>query len=176
MKKSTLFFLVLYFTTLWAETTLNPAQVLKLTFPASDQIVLEEKTLSTAQQLEIEKKLDEKIKKNWKFYVVKSHGKIEGYGLVDHEIGKTEPITFLTVIRLTGEVKAVEILAYRESFGAEVREERFLRQYQGKNPSSSLRVGRDIASISGATLSARAVTRGVKRAVMVWSALYGHSS
>jgi hypothetical protein len=45
------------------------------------------------------------------------------------------------------------------------------KQFVGKGPSSALRVGEDIANISGATLSCRHVADGVRRIVAVVDAL-----
>jgi Na+-translocating ferredoxin:NAD+ oxidoreductase RnfG subunit len=84
-----------------------------------------------------------------------------------------EPITFITVISPEGTVRQVEIMVYRESIGSEVRDHRFLGQYKDKTAEHPLRVGKDVANISGATLSARAVSLGVKRALVLWDVFYG---
>lgn len=168
-------FITLGFST-WAEGTiyLTPEEALKITFKNSGEVISEKKTLSFSQQEQIEKKLGYSLSKNqWNFYIARSGGKIEGYAVIDHEVGKTEPITFLTAILPTGEVSQVEILAYRESHGGEVREKRFLNQFKNKNEKNPLRVGQDLANIAGATLSSRAVSRGVKRALSLWYLFYG---
>jgi hypothetical protein len=59
----------------------------------------------------------------------------------------------------------VDILVYREPYGGEVAYEPWRRQFRRKGPESSLRVGRDIQGISGATISVNAVTAGIRRAV-----------
>ena len=64
-------------------------------------------------------------------------------------------------------MKQVEILAYRESHGGEVRLPAWRRQFVGKTAASPLRVGDDIANISGATLSCTHVTDGVRRIVAI---------
>ena len=61
----------------------------------------------------------------------------------------------------------MEILTYRESHGHEVRLPSWRGQFVGKGPSAPLRVGEDISNISGATLSCRHVTDGVRRIVNV---------
>ncbi len=170
------FFLFLLFPGLLnAETIyLKPTEALKIIFHESKEVVSEKKTLTDAQKLSIEKKLGSKLeKKEWTVYVARTGRKIDGYALIDHEMGKSEPITFLTAITPEGEVKAVEVLVYRESIGSEVHEGRFVKQYRGKKASDPIRVGQDIANISGATISSRAVTRGVKRALLLWEVFYG---
>lgn len=94
-----------------------------------------------------------------------SDGAVLGYARVIGEIGKFHPITFLVATTPKAKVQSVSVLVYRESHGGEVRRKRFLRQFRGKGTRSSLRLNRDVINISGATLSARAIARGVKRVV-----------
>lgn len=166
---------VFFLGSLQAQTVyIKPSEALKIIFQGSHEIVSEKKSLSPEQKTKIEKKLGVTLsKETWNFYVAKSGNKVDGYALIDHEVGKTEPITFLTAITPQGVVKDVEILVYREPIGSEVHEKRFLKQYQGKGQNDSLRVGQDIKNISGATMSARSVSFGVKRAVILWDVFYG---
>ena len=48
---------------------------------------------------------------------------------------------------------------------------RFLNQYRGKGPQSALRINKDILNITGATVSSRAVTIGVRKAIAAFQAL-----
>ena len=82
---------------------------------------------------------------------------------VDEVIGKSELITYAVAVAPDGAVRQVEILAYRESHGYEVRDPRWRAQFIGKRASSRVMAGDDIANISGATLSSRHVTDGVRR-------------
>jgi len=54
-------------------------------------------------------------------------------------------------------------LEYNESYGGQVRDESWRQQFVGKTSSSPLALNKDIKNISGATLSSRHVTDGVKR-------------
>ena len=51
----------------------------------------------------------------------------------------------------------------REPYGGEVAYEPWRRQFRGARATDSLRVGKEIRSISGATISVHAVTLGVRR-------------
>jgi FMN-binding domain len=86
-----------------------------------------------------------------------------------HVIGKHLYIDYAVSIE-GGRVRRVDILAYRESYGGEVRSPSWLSQFVGKTSASPLKVGSDIRNISGATLSSMHVTEGVKRIL----AAYGH--
>ena len=92
-----------------------------------------------------------------------SGGRLAGYFFVDHVIGKHLYIDYSVALGADGRVRRVEILTYRESYGFEVANAGWLAQFVGKSGGSALAVGQDIRNISGATLSSRHVTEGVKR-------------
>lgn len=86
-----------------------------------------------------------------------------GFAEVGNVLGKDQPITFLVAIDPEDRLKDVDILVYRESYGGEVAYEPWRRQFRGHTAGDSLRVGKEIRSISGATISVHAVTLGVRR-------------
>jgi hypothetical protein len=90
-----------------------------------------------------------------------------GFAVVDEEIGKYRPITFMVGTTPDLEVRNVEVLVYRESRGGDVRRNRFLRQYRGKSADDPIRSYQDIINIAGATLSVNALNLGVKRVLLV---------
>jgi Na+-translocating ferredoxin:NAD+ oxidoreductase RnfG subunit len=100
-------------------------------------------------------------------------GRDLGVAMVTEEKGRFKPITFLVKVRPDGEVEAVHIMVYRESRGDGVKRQRFLKQFRGKDADSHLRMNRDITNLSGATLSSRAVTAGVKRVLHLVRTRYG---
>jgi len=86
-----------------------------------------------------------------------------GFAAVGNVIGKDQPITFLVAIDPADRLRDVDVLVYREPYGGEVAYDAWRRQFRGKSAADSLRVGREIRAISGATISVHAVTLGVKR-------------
>jgi hypothetical protein len=90
-----------------------------------------------------------------------------GFFVVDDVIGKHELITYAVAIDPEGVVRGVEILDYREPRGGEVRDARWRAQFLGKRTTDSLRLGEDIQNLSGATLSCRHITEGVRRLVVL---------
>ena len=86
-----------------------------------------------------------------------------GFAAVGNVIGKDQPITFLVAIDPSDRLKDVDVLVYREPYGGEVAYDAWRRQFRGKSAADSLRVGREIRAISGATISVHAVTLGVRR-------------
>jgi uncharacterized protein with FMN-binding domain len=86
-----------------------------------------------------------------------------GVFVVDRVVGKHEFITMAVGVNTNGTVKQIEIMDYRESYGYEVRDASWRAQFVGKSANSQLELDADIKNISGATLSSKHVTDGVKR-------------
>ena len=92
-----------------------------------------------------------------------------GWFIVDEVIGKHEAIGFALALKADGSVKAVEVLDYREAYGWEIRNEKWRRQFIGKTASDPVLLDKDIRNISGATLSSRHLTEGVKRLLATYA-------
>jgi Na+-translocating ferredoxin:NAD+ oxidoreductase RnfG subunit len=92
-----------------------------------------------------------------------------GRVLLDSVVGKFEQIDYAVTVDAAGKVLGVEILAYREGHGAEVRLPAWRNQFVGKTAADPVRIGSDISNISGATLSCTHITDGVHRLV-AWAA------
>ena len=92
-----------------------------------------------------------------------------GRVVVDAVVGKFELIDYAVALDANARVLAVEILTYREGHGGEVRLPAWRNQFVGKTAADPLRIGADIANISGATLSCTHVTDGVHR-IVAWVA------
>ena len=96
-----------------------------------------------------------------------------GVVVLDAVIGKFDLIDYAVALERNGKLRAVEILAYRESHGYEVRLPAWRKQFVGKDKRDKLRVSEDVNNISGATMSATHVTDGVRRIVFAVDALNG---
>ncbi len=86
-----------------------------------------------------------------------------GYAFVDEVWGYWGPIRFVVCLDPGGVVLDVVVLELREARGRPIAGHRFLRQYRGRRPGEPLRLGREIHGVTGATVSSRAVTDGVRR-------------
>ena len=107
------------------------------------------------------------------FFSCRKAGAITGYAIIDNEIGKHLPITYIVGISPAGKVTQVEIMVFREVRGWEVREKKFTSQFESKQLTDPMRVGRDIGNMSGATLSSISIAKGVKRDLYLWQHFYG---
>ena len=95
-------------------------------------------------------------------------GELVGYVFVDEVIGREDFITYAAGIDAAGHLSALEVLAYRESHGGEIRSDAWRRQFAGRQGLGQLRVQTDIKNIAGATLSCEHVTAGVRWLVALW--------
>lgn len=155
------------------EIYLSPQEAASLMFPDSERIRETRITLTPEQKARVEERI------GWHFpessfdcFIGESNGTPDGWALIQHTIGKHKPMTYLVGVDLQGEVTKVEVLVYRESRGSEVRKKRFNNQYAGKTLRDPLRINRDIINISGATMSVRSMSAGVKRALVVVDEMY----
>jgi Na+-transporting NADH:ubiquinone oxidoreductase subunit C len=97
-----------------------------------------------------------------------------GWFIVDEVVGKHEFITYAAGLTADGSVKQIEIMDYRETYGGQIRDQKWRAQFVGKNSRSTLKLDRDIKNISGATLSCRHITDGVKRLVAFYEIALKH--
>jgi hypothetical protein len=149
---------------------LTKKQAFEIAFPGADKVDREKKWLTDAQKNSIGELCLQKIETNrMTFYVGKRNGTPIGYAFFDHEVGKSFPITFMTVLNIDGSVRDVEIMVYREPRGWEVRYPSFMDQFTGRTADSDYRT---VNTITGATLSVRALVKGVSRATAAFKVLY----
>lgn len=144
---------------------LSAEQAAKLMFPDADAFEVRNLTLDAGQLQQLDAQGIRGRSANWSVHVARKAGATLGYVVTDDVIGKVELISYAVGIALDGSVKQIEILAYRESHGFEIRLPAWRKQFVGKGSGAALRVGEDIANISGATLSCTHVTDGVRRIV-----------
>jgi Na+-translocating ferredoxin:NAD+ oxidoreductase RnfG subunit len=86
-----------------------------------------------------------------------------GYAFEDTVVGKWGPIHYLVGMHPKGAIAEVIILDYDEIRGKGVAKKRYLRQYTGKDTGDPIQLRRDINGITGATISSRALTDGVRK-------------
>jgi len=149
---------------------LTKKQAFEIAFPGADEIKKERLWPTKEEIRAIEEIYMYKIyETRFTFYTGIKNGKSMGSMLIDNIIGKSFPITFMTVLNTDGTVRDVEIMVYREPQGWEVRYKSFRSQFYGKDTSSN---PNEILSISGATLSVRAIKSGVYKAIATYKILY----
>lgn len=97
-----------------------------------------------------------------------------GWFIVDEVVGKHEMITYAVGLSPSGNITGIEILEYVESYGYEVAEAQWRKQFVGKNANDPIKLNQDIQNIGGATLSCKHISDGVKRVVVLYELALKH--
>ena len=133
----------------------------------------------TPVKVELTKEQMKSIKKSSKTRV--RHSKVnawkvgdQGWFILDQVIGKHENIDMAVALTHDGKVKGLEVLVYRETYGHEIRNDKWRAQFHGKDHSQVLKLDKQIKNISGATLSCRHVTDGINRLTHTWDQVLRH--
>jgi thiamine biosynthesis lipoprotein ApbE/Na+-translocating ferredoxin:NAD+ oxidoreductase RnfG subunit len=156
-----------------AEVYLNEAQALAVILGEKAIVRREQKALDETLRTKLERASNLRFPEStYTFFVAMQAGHAEKFAIQVSEIGKSEPITFMVGMSPEGKVTEVAIMVFRENRGWEVKEKRFLNQFRGKTLHNAIRVDEDIINYTGATLSSKAVARGVKRALLLLDAFY----
>ena len=91
------------------------------------------------------------------------------YAFLDNVKGKSMPITFMVILNKEGTIKNTNVIKYREPYGGEVGNNRWLEQFNEKNEKSNYNVGKTIDGITGATISVNSLSKGIKKIVLLYS-------
>ncbi|MEO7564758.1 MAG: FMN-binding protein [Sphingomicrobium sp.] len=154
-----------------ATTYLTVAQAQRQMFPAASGFVDRSVDFTSAQRKEIARTSGTSAPRRQRLYEARGGGGRMGWLIIDQVLGKHEMITYALALAPDGAVRSVEILDYRETYGGEIRGAAWRRQFAGKRAGQSLKLGKDIQNISGATLSSSHVTDGIRRLLVTYQLL-----
>lgn len=156
-----------------AEFFMSEEEAVKIMLPESKRVRKEVIRLTEEKKNLIEERI------GWKFpeqafevYIGETGDKIDGYAMVHETIGKHKHMTYMVGVDATGVCSDVELLVFREARGSEVGRKRFNVQYEGKTVLDPIRINKDIINISGATMSVRSISAGVKRVLVLIDEFY----
>jgi len=156
-----------------AEVFLTEEEALKLMFPKSERIRKDLIRLTPETKAQIEERIGWKFpEEGFEVHIGETGSQIDGYVVVQNTIGKHKPMTYMVGVDNRGRVSNVELLVFREARGSEVRTKRFNSQYEGKTVLDPVRINKDIINISGATMSVRSISAGIKRVLVLVDEFY----
>jgi Na+-translocating ferredoxin:NAD+ oxidoreductase RnfG subunit len=160
----------------YATTYLTVEQAQKICFTNATQFVTANVTLTRRQMKAIQKESGVRVRlPTEKVWRAMDGDKLLGWVIQDEVLGKHEYIQWVLALNADGSVRQIEILDYRETYGYQIRAEKWRAQFYGRQHGAKLKLGGDIKNISGATLSCRHITDGVKRLLSFYEiALKGH--
>ena len=146
-------------------------EALKLAFPDAERTEARDFFLTPQQRSEIERQARAPVDSDLlTVYTGYHNGTLLGYAILDTHLVRTLPETFLVVVTPAGVVDATHVLAFYEPLEY-LPGERWLGQFASKGCGDQLRVGRDIVGITGSTLTAQAVSGGIRRALAIYDVL-----
>jgi hypothetical protein len=147
-----------------AEALLAKDEALALAFPAA-QVAAQTVFLTEEQARAVKDRTgQEPPSKLFTFYTAKRDGTTVGYGVIETHVVRTLPEAVLVVLSPAGAIDRILMLAFYEP--PEYRPpDRWLQQFQGRTAGDGRdwRVGRDVHGLTGATLTAHAMTDALRR-------------
>lgn len=156
-----------------AEVFMSEDDAVKLMLPKSQRIRRELIRLTHEKKEQIEERIGWKFpEESFEVYVGETGDKVDGYAVLHNTIGKHRHMTYMVGVDAEGRCMNVELLVFREAKGSEVGKKRFNSQYEGKTVSDPIRINKDIINISGATMSVRSISAGVKRVLVLVDEFY----
>jgi len=137
-------------------------------FPKSERVTFRTFAVDASLKARLRQRLGyAPAKDRYTVYIATTRGHVDGYAVIDDEPGLHQPITFATRLSPRAVVERLEIVAYREPRGDEVRDPRFRKQFEGKGAQDPMQLNRDIDAVSGATVSSASMAVGVRRAAVL---------
>jgi Na+-translocating ferredoxin:NAD+ oxidoreductase RnfG subunit len=151
-----------------AATYFTTQQVLREFFPKSEKVSYRKLKLAPAEVALLQERLGYRpARLEYVVFVATTGEHVDGYAIIDDEKGQHEQITFAVKLSPAGVVERHEVMVYRESYGEEITDPRFRKQFVGKTAKDPVRAGQDIDVVTGATISSRSMTLGVRRALVL---------
>jgi transcriptional regulator of nitric oxide reductase len=144
---------------------------LELAFPDADRVERRSFLLDDAEHAEIEQLARARMESRIVAVHVGWQGeRLLGYAVIDVHNVRTVPEALMIVLTPEGTVRSVHILAFHEPTEYQPPE-RWLARFRGAELDPELQLGRGVHGISGATLSVRATTASVRRALATYRVL-----
>lgn len=159
-----------------AKVFLAKDEAIEKAFPDADRVEERVVFLTAAQKASIERQAGAALESQlWTIYVGWRGTEIQGYAIIDNHVVRTLPEAFMVVLDPTGTIRRVEILAFYEPPDY-MPSERWVGQFAGRSLDADLALRRGIQGITGATLSAVAMTAGVRRALAIFQVVVGDAT
>ena len=150
-------------------------EALEMAFPEADDVETKSFFLTQEQIDHIQNLAQAPIDaKVVAFYIGRKGGNVLGYAFIETHIVRTLPETFLIVLSPEGTIQRVLTLAFYEPLEY-LPTDRWIAQFDNQQLSPKLQLQRHIHGISGSTLTARAVTRGVRKVLALFQVLIQNS-
>ncbi len=109
--------------------------------------------------------------KIFRTFTVRKNDKVIAYAILISRVVRTKDAAVLYMISPEGVIDGVEVIAFNEP-PEYTPTKAYVDQFKGKSAQDTLRVGKDIPTVTGATMGARNVTDGARLALAVFEMLF----
>lgn len=157
-----------------AKVFYSKSEALALAFPEADRVDDKSILLGDEQASRVEQLAKSRLESRLvRLYTGYRGSERLGYAFIDVHTVRTLPEAFLVVLSLDGAVRSLRLLAFHEPLEY-MPSARWYQQFESKTLAAPLRLDGDVHGIVGATLSSRAATEGVRRALALYQVLVAH--
>ena len=157
-----------------AKVFYSRSEALDLAFPDAERVESETYVISDEQAARIEGLSRSTLETRLvKIYTGLKGDAVLGYAVIDVHTVRTLPEAFMVVLSPQGSVRSLRVLAFHEPLDY-LPTKHWYDQFGDKAIAAPLRLGGDVHGVVGATLSARATTEGVRRALAFYEVLVQH--
>ena len=157
-----------------AKVNTKVEQAVKGSFVKVDTIEPKRLILTKAQFEKVQTAAKAKLgTKVYRYYLFKRGGSIVGYGVLIARKVRTKKATVLYAFAPNSTLKFAEIMAFGEP-PEYIPNDTWMGQFRQKPKTALLKMGSDVPTISGATLSARSITDGARVARAIFQQAIKH--
>ena len=100
-----------------------------------------------------------------------SNNDVIGYAYIDTAPSQTKYFDYLVLFDKEIVIKSIKILIYREDYGSEIGSKRWLKQFIGKSLYHKFVYRKNIAAISGATISVNSIIDAINELIIYLNTL-----
>ncbi|UOB16441.1 FMN-binding protein [Abyssalbus ytuae] len=111
---------------------------------------------------------------NNNLFIIKTGEIIIGYAYVGKAPSMKKEFDYIIMFDENLIIKKSKVLIYREMHGKQIGSQRWLKQFAGKSVNDSLELGKDIAGISGATISTTSMTKATNEVLYAIKILHNN--
>lgn len=157
-----------------AQTLLTQQEALALAFPEPARIdrrtaFLDEGELARAREAAEGAEVETRIVT---YYLGSLEGRILGYAYFDAHRVRTLDEVVMVVVTPAGTIDRIEVLRFSEP-REYLAPERWLEQFEGRGLDDRLSTKGEIVNLTGATLTARAISRAARRVLALHTVIHG---
>jgi len=151
-----------------ARVYMTQQEALKLAFPKASSIERKTIFLTDEEIKAVQARAGAKVESSIvTYYLGRGPNGVEGYAFFETHTVRTMPETFMAVVNPDGTLRCVEMLAFYEPEDY-APPRKWLGLFPRKRLDEKLWVKRGIRNIAGATLTAQAITQGVRKILAIF--------